>query len=141
LVGQEGLLRMGLPAKAVTRSYHLAAIPANRARIACDWLLDAVLARQAVQFGLVRAAAVPLDVDSTDPRSGPTLPARLTRTPRSPPPTGTPGDNPTRWQLRACRQDHDDREEPQRCDSFAVGSARQAGCAGPSRQAGEADPR
>jgi hypothetical protein len=65
-------------AKAVTRGYHLAAIPAKRARIAGDWLLDAVLPRQAGQFGLVRAAAVPLGVDSLNPRSGP------------PPPTGQP---------------------------------------------------
>jgi NADH:ubiquinone reductase (H+-translocating) len=57
----------GLPAKAVTRGYHLGAIPANRVRIACDWLLDAVLARQAVQFGLVRAAAVPLGINSPPP--------------------------------------------------------------------------
>ena len=71
-----------MPAKAVTRGYHLAAIPANRVRIACDWLLDAVLGRQAVQFGLVRAAAVPLDVDSPSPRSAHLrLPASLTRTP------------------------------------------------------------
>jgi NADH:ubiquinone reductase (H+-translocating) len=65
-----GVPLSGLPAKAVTRAYHLAAIPANRVRIACDWLLDAVLARQAVQLGLVRAAAVPLEADSSNPRSG-----------------------------------------------------------------------
>jgi hypothetical protein len=46
------------------------AIPANRVRIACAWLLDAVLDRQAVQLGLVPAAAVPLGVDSPNPRQG-----------------------------------------------------------------------
>jgi NADH:ubiquinone reductase (H+-translocating) len=51
----------GLPAKAVTRGYHLAAMPGNRVRTAADWLLDAVLPRQTVQLGLVRAAAVPLE--------------------------------------------------------------------------------
>jgi NADH:ubiquinone reductase (H+-translocating) len=50
----------GLAAKAVTRGYHLAVIPANRVRVAADWLLDAVLPRQTVQLGLVRGPAVPL---------------------------------------------------------------------------------
>ncbi len=64
-----GVPLSGLPAKAVTRGYHLAAIPANRIRIASEWLLDAVLPRQAVQFGLVPAAAVPLGAAGPDPRS------------------------------------------------------------------------
>jgi NADH:ubiquinone reductase (H+-translocating) len=51
----------GLPAKAVTRGYHLVAMPGNRVRTAADWLLDAVLPRQTVQLGLVRANAVPLE--------------------------------------------------------------------------------
>ena len=51
----------GLPAKAVTRGYHLTAMPGNRVRVAADWLLDAVLPRQTVQLGLVRANAVPLE--------------------------------------------------------------------------------
>jgi NADH dehydrogenase len=51
----------GLPAKAVTRGYHLLALPGNRVRTAADWLLDAVLPRQTVQLGLVRANAVPLE--------------------------------------------------------------------------------
>jgi NADH dehydrogenase len=50
----------GLPAKVVTRGYHLLAMPGNRVRTATDWLLDAVLGRQTVQLGLVRSAAVPL---------------------------------------------------------------------------------
>ena len=61
----------GLPAKAVTRGYHLLAMPGNRIRVATDWLLDAVLHRQSVQLGLVRAPAVPLDTASPElPRVG-----------------------------------------------------------------------
>jgi NADH dehydrogenase len=56
-----GVPLAGLPAKAVTRGYHLLSIPGNRARVGSDWLLDALLPRQAVQTGLVTAAAVPLD--------------------------------------------------------------------------------
>jgi NADH:ubiquinone reductase (H+-translocating) len=55
-----GVPLSGLPAKAVTRGYHLAVIPANRVRVATDWLLDALLPRQTVQLGLVRGPAVPL---------------------------------------------------------------------------------
>jgi NADH dehydrogenase len=51
----------GLPAKVVTRGYHLLAMPGNRLRTATDWVLDAVQPRQTVQLGLVRAAQVPLD--------------------------------------------------------------------------------
>jgi NADH dehydrogenase len=50
----------GLPAKVVTRGYHLIALPGNRARTAMDWCADALLGRQCVQLGLVRSAAVPL---------------------------------------------------------------------------------
>jgi NADH dehydrogenase len=55
-----GVPLAGLPAKAVTRGYHLLTIPSNRLRIAADWTLDLVLPRQTVQLGLVRKAAVPL---------------------------------------------------------------------------------
>lgn len=51
----------GLPAKAVTRGYHLFAMPGNRIRTAADWALDAVLPRQTVQLGLVRGNSVPLE--------------------------------------------------------------------------------
>ncbi len=51
----------GLPAKVVTRSYHLFAMPGNRLRTAADWVLDAILPRQSVHLDLVRADAVPLD--------------------------------------------------------------------------------
>jgi NADH dehydrogenase len=56
----------GLPAKTVTRGYHLAAIPANRTRIVADWLLDVLLTRQAVHLGLVPPPAVPLDTASPE---------------------------------------------------------------------------
>lgn len=57
----------GVVAKAVTRGYHLLAMPGNRVRTAVDWLLDATLGRQSVQLGLVRSAAVPLDTTPTPP--------------------------------------------------------------------------
>jgi NADH dehydrogenase len=63
-----GMPLSGLAAKAVTRGYHLKAIPANRFQIAGDWLLDAVLGRRTVQLGLVPAAAIPLDIDHPNPR-------------------------------------------------------------------------
>jgi NADH:ubiquinone reductase (H+-translocating) len=60
-----GIPLSGLPAKVVTRGYHLLAMPGNRVRVAADWALDAVLPRQSVQLGLVGAAQVPLV--STEP--------------------------------------------------------------------------
>jgi NADH dehydrogenase len=62
-----GVPLAGLPAKAVTRGYHLLSIPGNRIRVGSDWLLDALLPRQAVQTGLVTAAAVPLDSAPAEP--------------------------------------------------------------------------
>ncbi|MER5835168.1 FAD-dependent oxidoreductase [Streptomyces sp. NPDC002130] len=61
-----GVILSGVPAGAVTRGYHLAAMPGNRVRVAADWLLDAVLPRQAVQLGLVRSWSVPLDTSSPE---------------------------------------------------------------------------
>jgi NADH dehydrogenase len=61
-----GVPLSGLVASAVTRGYHLAAMPGNRIRVAADWLLDAVLPRQAVQLGLVRSWSVPLDTASPE---------------------------------------------------------------------------
>lgn len=56
-------------------SYHLAAMPGNRVRVAADWLLDAALPRQAVQWGVVRSWSVPLDTVSPEqtrkPGAGP----------------------------------------------------------------------
>ncbi|MET8679331.1 NAD(P)/FAD-dependent oxidoreductase [Streptomyces sp. NPDC004647] len=56
-----GIPLSGPAAKAVTRGYHLLSMPGNRVRAGTDWLLDAVLPRQAVQLGLVRSDAVPLE--------------------------------------------------------------------------------
>jgi len=56
----------GVPAKAVARGYHLLSMPGNRLRTAADWLLDAVLPRQATQLGLVRSTSVPIDTSSPE---------------------------------------------------------------------------
>ncbi|MGW5720328.1 NAD(P)/FAD-dependent oxidoreductase [Amycolatopsis sp. NPDC003865] len=56
----------GLPAKAVTRGYHLMAMPGNRVRTAASWALERLTGRQTVQLGLVRSGAVPLDSDSPE---------------------------------------------------------------------------
>ncbi|MEU0006774.1 NAD(P)/FAD-dependent oxidoreductase [Streptomyces sp. NPDC006314] len=61
-----GIPLSGPAAGAVTRGYHLAALPGNRVRVAADWLLDAFLPRQGVQLGLVRAWSVPLDTASPE---------------------------------------------------------------------------
>jgi NADH dehydrogenase len=55
-----GVSLSGLPAKSVTRGYHLLSIRGNRIRVGSDWVLDTLLPRQAVQTGLVMAADVPL---------------------------------------------------------------------------------
>jgi NADH:ubiquinone reductase (H+-translocating) len=56
----------GLPAKVLTRGYHLFSMPANRVRIAIEWVLDAIMGRQSVQLGLVRSDSVPLDTASPE---------------------------------------------------------------------------
>ncbi|WET82343.1 NAD(P)/FAD-dependent oxidoreductase [Amycolatopsis sp. QT-25] len=56
----------GFAAKAVTRGYHLLAMPGNRLRTATDWALETVTKRQTVQLGLVRSRSVPLDTDSPE---------------------------------------------------------------------------
>lgn len=62
----------GLPAKAVTRGYHLMSMPGNRLRVAADWVLDAVQTRQIVQLGLVRSHQVPWETSSPEvPRTRP----------------------------------------------------------------------
>jgi NADH dehydrogenase FAD-containing subunit len=61
-----GVPLSGPLANAVTRAYHLAALPGNRVRVAADWLLDAVLPRQATQLGLVRSGSVPLESSSPE---------------------------------------------------------------------------
>jgi NADH:ubiquinone reductase (H+-translocating) len=54
----------GLPAKIVTRGYHLYSLPGNRGRTSASWLTEAVFGRQGVQLGLVRGSDVPLDTDA-----------------------------------------------------------------------------
>nr|MDT0657426.1 FAD-dependent oxidoreductase [Micromonospora sp. DSM 115978] len=61
-----GVPLSGPAAKAVTRGYHLLAMPGNRARVAADWLLDATRPRPGVQLGLVPARAVPLENESPE---------------------------------------------------------------------------
>ena len=51
----------GLPAKIVTRAYHLYALPGNRSRIATDWTINTFMPPRAVQLGLVDAERVSLD--------------------------------------------------------------------------------
>jgi NADH:ubiquinone reductase (H+-translocating) len=51
----------GLPAKFVTRAYHLYALPGNRSRIATDWAINTVMPPRAVQLGLVDAERVSLE--------------------------------------------------------------------------------
>ncbi|MET8448955.1 NAD(P)/FAD-dependent oxidoreductase [Streptomyces sp. NPDC005209] len=82
-----GIALSGPPAGVVTRGYHLAAMPGNRVRVAADWVLEAVLPRQAVQLGLVRSWSVPLDTASPElarVAGGPW------RSDRQPAPTPTP---------------------------------------------------
>ncbi|WP_409234258.1 NAD(P)/FAD-dependent oxidoreductase [Streptomyces sp. PA5.6] len=86
-----GVPLSGPLAGAVTRGYHLAAMPGNRVRVAADWLLDSVLPRQAVQLGLVRSWSVPLESASPEvarlPHPDDDRPARATE---HPPPEETP---------------------------------------------------
>ncbi|WP_269811041.1 NAD(P)/FAD-dependent oxidoreductase [Kineosporia rhizophila] len=56
----------GLPAKAVTRGYHLLSMPGNRVRTASEWALNTLLTRESAELGLVRGNAVPLDSDSPE---------------------------------------------------------------------------
>ncbi|MER5883172.1 NAD(P)/FAD-dependent oxidoreductase [Streptomyces sp. NPDC001941] len=71
-----GIPLSGALAGAVTRGYHLGAMPGNRIRVAADWLLEAVLPRQAVQLGLVRSWSVPLDTASPELARVPGGPAK-----------------------------------------------------------------
>ncbi|MFE2261415.1 FAD-dependent oxidoreductase [Streptomyces griseosporeus] len=71
-----GVPLSGPVAGAVTRGYHLAAMPGNRIRVAADWLLDTLLPRQAVQLGLVRSWSVPLESASPELARVPGRPER-----------------------------------------------------------------
>jgi NADH:ubiquinone reductase (H+-translocating) len=74
-----GIRLSGIPAKAVTRGYHLLNMPTNRVRIATDWALDAILPRQLVQMGLIRSAAVPLVSGTPEHPAEPASAARKAR--------------------------------------------------------------
>ncbi|MGC9664998.1 NAD(P)/FAD-dependent oxidoreductase [Planosporangium sp. 12N6] len=65
-----GVPLSGLPAKAVTRGYHLLALPGNRTRTAADWTLNVLLPRQTAQLGLVRSPAVPLEAATPEVVAG-----------------------------------------------------------------------
>jgi NADH dehydrogenase len=91
-----GVPLSGPVAGAVTRSYHLAAMPGNRVRVAADWLLDSVLPRQAVQLGLVRSASVPLDTASPELARTPGRPAGASRGPAGNRPAHPPAQEPGR---------------------------------------------
>jgi NADH dehydrogenase len=56
----------GLPAKAVTRGYHLLSMPGNRVRTATEWLFDAALGRRTTQLGVIPADNIPLETASPE---------------------------------------------------------------------------
>ena len=53
----------GPAASAVTRGYHLSAMPGNRMRVLTDWALNAATPPEPTSFGVISAESVPLDVD------------------------------------------------------------------------------
>jgi NADH:ubiquinone reductase (H+-translocating) len=53
----------GPVASAVTRAYHLVAMPGNRARVLTDWALNAITPPEPSSVGAITAASVPLDVE------------------------------------------------------------------------------
>lgn len=59
----------GLPAKIVTRGYHLLALPSNRLRVVFDWTADLLTHRQVVHFGLVPEEGISLADADRAPRS------------------------------------------------------------------------
>ncbi|MEU3546452.1 MULTISPECIES: NAD(P)/FAD-dependent oxidoreductase [Streptomyces] len=99
-----GVPLSGPLAGAVTRGYHLAAMPGNRVRVAADWLLDAVLPRQAVQLGLVRSWSVPLDTASPELVRMPEAPAGSQ--PGDEPAAKAPGGEPARDRPRTAPAAH-----------------------------------
>ena len=74
-----GVAMSGIAAKAVTRAYHLYALPSTpqRLRVGLDWALDALLSRPLVQLGLVREEDAPLaTAERTDIYAVPQEPAK-----------------------------------------------------------------
>ncbi|WP_433064627.1 NAD(P)/FAD-dependent oxidoreductase [Dactylosporangium sp. CS-033363] len=53
-------------ARAVTRGYHLTALPSNRLRTMADWLFTATTSRPGISLGLVDKNAIPLDTDAPE---------------------------------------------------------------------------
>jgi NADH:ubiquinone reductase (H+-translocating) len=78
-----GATLSGVPAAAVTRGYHLWALPCrtNKIRVATDWLVDAVAPRQIVQLGFLPPGRFSIDTaEQTDIYTAPRLsPARVGR--------------------------------------------------------------
>jgi NADH dehydrogenase len=66
-----GVSLTGLPAKVITKAYHLYALPTagNRLRVAADWAVNAVSRPIAAQLGLVDPAAGRLGAAETRRRS------------------------------------------------------------------------
>ena len=81
----------GLPAKVVTKGYHLGAIPhrANQLRVAADWLVNLVSRPTATQLGLVQESAAQLRSEYSDKLSRPAgataIPPTRRRSARPPP--------------------------------------------------------
>ncbi len=61
-----GITLGGPLAALVTYGYHLLTIPANRLRIASDWILEALQPRQTTQLGLIESSEVPLETASPE---------------------------------------------------------------------------
>jgi NADH dehydrogenase len=78
-----GVGMSGIAAKAVTRAYHLYALPSTpqHLRVGLDWVIDAALARPLIQLGLVQEEDAPL---ATAERTGIYAP------PQGPPKEGPP---------------------------------------------------
>ena len=61
-----GVPLAGLPAKVVTRGYHLSVMPGNRARTAIDWAEHALLGPQSQRLDLVQPTEVPLQTQPVE---------------------------------------------------------------------------
>jgi NADH dehydrogenase len=57
----------GPSASAVTRAYHLTAMPGNRARVLTEWALNLITPPEVTSLALISPGSVPLDPDH--PRS------------------------------------------------------------------------
>ncbi|MFC7824768.1 FAD-dependent oxidoreductase [Streptomyces sp. NPDC057375] len=110
-----GVAMSGPAAGAVTRGYHLAAMPGNRVRVAADWLLDAVLPRQAVQLGLVRSWSVPLESSSPEVARVPGRP----EAPGRPEEAGTPATPATPDRQRSDTEPEGEQADGTRNDAAA----------------------